>query len=109
MAARFQRNLVFSGLGTACSIRVPEAGRYSVDGKISLSSIAQGSTGNSAVVAVINKNGSPVYTGSAGSRGLYSPVDCAANDVITVVLSSSATVDVQLNAVKSNISVAFQE
>ncbi len=57
---------------------------------------------------VINVNGSPIATSVAPSAGqnhisLEVKTICAANDVITVVMSSSSVIDNQLNTVKTII------
>ncbi len=109
MSANFNQNSTFGGLGTAASVKVPDAGLYQVNGSITLPSIPMGSPLASAVVVVVNKNGSPVYTGSAGSRGFQTQVSCAALDVISVVLSSALAEDNEPNAVKSTISISLAE
>lgn len=110
MSANFNQNSTFGGLGTAASAKVPDAGIYQVNVSLTLPSIPAGSPLASAVVAVVNKNGSPVYTGSAGSRGFQTQVSCAAADVIAVVLSSSGLAqDNEPNAVKSTISISLAE
>lgn len=102
--ANYSKSFVHQGMGTASSTKVPDAGIYFVDGKISLPMNSTGG-GASAVVAVVNKNGSPVYTGSAGRAGFHISVSCAADDVITVVFSSALAIDNALNAVKSTITI----
>lgn len=105
MASNYYQNLVSSGLGTT-TLKVPDAGPYMVQGKISLPQINTGASANSAVVTVVNKNGSPVYTGTAGAEGFGVEVTCAANDTLTIVLSSAATVDQPANVIKANISIS---
>lgn len=102
--SNYKKNTVFQGLGTV-STTVPDDGIYLVDGKISLSSIPAGESASS-LVTVVNKNGSPVYTGLAGARGFSVKVPCAANDVIAVVFSSASNVDIAKNVIKSNISIS---
>lgn len=99
----YSQNLVFSGLGTV-SFTVPTAGAYFLDGKISLPTLVNGG-GVSACLCVINQNGSPVYTGIAGAEGFYKVVSCAANDLIAIVLSSSAPADQLLNVIKTTVAV----
>lgn len=101
----YNQNLVFQGLGTI-SVQVPDAGIYSVDGKITLPTITTAGV-QSALVVTINKNGSPVYVGSPSARGFFSKVSCAANDTIAVVFSSASAVDAALNVIKSNISISL--
>lgn len=105
MASNFYQNLVLNGLSSV-STAVPAAGPYKVDGKISLPSLVAGSSANSSVVAVVNKNGSAIYTGVAGAEGFGVEANCAAGDVLQVVLSSSAAVDSGLNVVKSTIAIS---
>lgn len=69
-----------------------------------------GSPVSSALVVVVNKNGSPIYTApvltpTQSSLEFKTSAPFAAADVITVVLSSSGAPDNQLNSVKSNISI----
>lgn len=101
--AIYSQNLVFNGLGTL-STTVPAAGLYFFDGHLSLPTLTDGG-GVSSVVVVINQNGSPVYTGSAGAEGFYTTLNCAANDVIAFVFSSAAAADQGLNVIKATISI----
>lgn len=122
--ANFSQNLGTSGLGTL-SFVVPAAGTYYLSGSISLPMLSQdvsqpappssvtatGSSPNyqsivSAVLVVINLNGSPVYTGIAGATGFQAVVACAAADTLAFVYSSSAAPDQGLNAIKSTISIS---
>lgn len=103
----FNQELVLNGLGTV-SVTVPQAGPYFVEGHTSLPTLVGGG-GASSLVTVVNQNGSPVYTGSAGAEGFKAQVVCAANDVIAVVFSSSATEDSGRNVIKSNISISLGE
>lgn len=102
--ADYNQNLVFNGLGTF-SITIPTAATYFVEGKISIPRLASGS-GASSLVAVVNKNGSAIYTGVAGADGLavYNTV-FAAGDVLAIVLSSGAPADQGLNKIKTTISI----
>lgn len=99
--ANFNQNLVFNGLSSQ-SFTIPIAGNYFVEGKISLPTIV-GGAGPSAVVAVINQNASPVYTGLAGAEGFRADLLCAAGDVIQIVLSSAAAADQALNVIKATV------
>lgn len=101
----FSKNSVFQGLGTDTT-KVPNAGSYQVKGKITLPSIPMGSATASALVVTINVNGSPIYTGNPGSRGFRAIANCSAADTITIVFSSAASVDLENNAIKSNISIS---
>ncbi len=93
------QNFVFNGLGTL-SFTVATAGAYFLEGKTSLPTLVQGN-GASSLLTVVNQNGSPIYTGIAGAEGFYLDVTCAANDVLSVVFSSSAAADQPLNVIKS--------
>lgn len=66
--ANFYKSLTAQGLGTIASFAVPDTAIYSVDGKMTLPTITQGSAAPSALVVVVNLDGSPVYTGTAGSE-----------------------------------------
>ena len=101
--APFNQNYTLSGLVTL-SVGVPNAGPYVVKGKISLPTVTDGG-GASSVVAVVNLNGSPVYTGTAGAEGFRANLLCAAGDTVAVVLSSAAAPDNVLNAVKSTVEI----
>ncbi len=104
--ANFNKSLTSTGLGTIATVTVPEASYYNVQGKISTPNITAGSSANSSLVVVVNKNGSPEYTGAAGSRGFSTTIACAAADVITVVLTSAAAVDANLNTIKSTVTIS---
>jgi hypothetical protein len=69
---------------------------------------------NSNLTATINLNGSPVATmtvqpvdtgGGQLEQTLSATMNCAVNDVITFVLTSSASSDQQLNSVKSTLNI----
>lgn len=107
---------VVGGLGTQ-TFNVVTAGLYTCSFKVFVPYVASGSsnnssvtTGGSSVVVTVNQNGSPVLTTSAPS--INQPIvggsvvlNCAVNDVLTVVLSSAATVDNSPNAVKAIINL----
>lgn len=94
-----------TGLGTTTLPAVPTTGRYAIEGKITLPLISQGA-GKSSVVAVVNVNGTPVYTGGAGAEGFRVAPFCNAADVISIVLSSSAAADLGLNIIKATITAS---
>lgn len=90
------------GLGTN-TFTIPTPGLYYV----SVQSIETPPTG---LVIVVNKNGSPIYTApviTPTQSALQFKTDflAAAADVITVVLSSSAAIDAQLNTLKTTIAL----
>lgn len=95
-----------AGLGTSL-FNVVTAGMYSLDVKSTLPT-------GSGLQIVINQNGSPVLTSGGVSTnptptqpslGCGVKLQCAASDVLTVVLSSSNNVDSNPNAVKSVINL----
>ena len=96
--------MVIVGLNSA-STSVSPAGVYSVDCKINLPQLSEGSSAPSQVVAVISQNGSPMYTGFAGAEGAQISLNCADNDLITVALSSSAAIDQGTNVIKATVSI----
>lgn len=102
-ASGFNQNLESTGLNTN-SVTVPYAGPYFVKGKFAIPTLVNGG-GASSLVITINQNGSPVYTGPAGAEGFYKNLSCAANDVITMVLTSSAAPDAVTNNVKARYSI----
>lgn len=102
--SHYKHNEVFEGLGTV-TIVIPAAGRYSFDGKISLPKNSDNNA-QSSLVVVINKNGSPMYTGFAGAQGFFVKILCAAADSITIVFSSADLDDQSSNVIKSTISVS---
>lgn len=99
----FNQNVESVGLGTI-SVTVPYAGCYFAAGQFTIPTIT-GGAGASSLVITVNQNGSAVYTGQAGAQGFYTHLSCAADDVISFVLSSSASVDAVNNAVKGVYSV----
>lgn len=101
------KSITAVGLGTVADVVVPDAGLYYVNGSISLPKIPEGSTANSAVVALIKKNGSTQYTGLAGAQGFFAKISCSASDELTVVLSSAAAVDQDLQAVKTTTTIGL--
>lgn len=103
MADPLYQNLAFAGLGTFTTV-IPVAGPYFLKGKISLPTISQGA-GPSSCLVTINQNGSPIYTGIAGAEGFYKDFLAAANDTMTVVLTSAAAADQPVNAIKTAISL----
>lgn len=111
---------VFAGLGTA-TFTVVTAGLYTVAFTTTIPSVEAGGPGDSTTTAggsalsvVINQDtgGGPVAKLTVASPSPYQRstggkvvLQCAAADVITVVLSSSAAVDKAANAVKTIINL----
>lgn len=107
---------VFAGLGTA-TFTVVTAGLYTVAVNSFLPYQASGSSNNSSVTSggsslsvAVNQNGSakltlssPTPTQPTLSGTVH--MSCAAADTITVVMSSAATADNQLNSVKTIINL----
>ncbi len=88
--SNYKQNLTFSGLGTITQV-IPSTGTFAIDGKMTLPTIPAGEPATSNVAVVINKNGTPIYTGAAGARGFDVDAVCTASDTITIVLSSVST------------------
>lgn len=98
--AMYNQSQVSTGL-TTTTYTAPFAGQYMLRGKLTLPMITTGSTPSSVVVTITNGTG-PVtlYTGTAGVTGFQIDTVCAAGDVISIALTSAATVDQALNAIK---------
>lgn len=109
-----------AGLGTQ-TFNVLTAGNYTVTCQ-SFIPFEQGTSNNSSVTPstssalqiVINQNGSPIVTvgGVATNPTPTQPeisasarLQCAVNDVLTVVLTSANAIDAQANSVKSIMNV----
>ena len=107
------------GLGTQ-TFNVVTAGLYTVAPNFTIPYVASGSPDNSAQAAldpaasalsiVVNQNGTPKLTLSSPSptqpsMGGSVRLQCAASDVITVVLNSAAASDNARNAVKGIINL----
>lgn len=99
----FSVNAAMGGLGTF-SLIVPNAGPYTVSGKIMLPTIVGGG-GPSSCLTTINLNGSPVYVGNAGDEGFKATFLCAAGDTVAVVFTSAAAADQPVNAIKAQIGI----
>lgn len=105
----FNQQLVSTGLSTV-SFTVPLAGVYTLQGTLTGPEISGGATANTGVVVTVSQTptgGSPttMYTGPAGASGYKVVLNCAALDSISIVFSSSASIDSSaLNLIKSVIS-----
>lgn len=101
------QNLSINGLGTV-SWTCPATTPLLLDGKYSLPTLTDdGGLGATAALMTINQNGSPIYTGLAGSEGFrVNNVSAALNDVFTFVLTSAAAVDSTLNAIRGVIAIS---
>lgn len=90
--ATFSQNFTSTGL-TTLTFSVPVAGVFPMDVKLTCPEISGGASANSQVVTTIKQNGTTRYTSNAGDTGSHIILNCAAFDVITMQLSSSAAVD----------------
>lgn len=100
----YNQNFVFNGLGTL-TVPVPETGNYQLKCKTSLPTLSNGG-GVSACLVVINDNGSPIYTGTAGDEGFEYNGYLTSGHTLTFVWTSSATSDQGLNVIKSVVSIS---
>lgn len=101
--AQFYGVQSLNGIQTVSVFTAPSAGIYFIEGKLSLPQISTSGSA-SAVIALVKKNGSTQYTGIAGASGFSIPaITLAANDAITVQLSSSAAIDLVTNNVSGQI------
>lgn len=119
--ANFVLNHSYSNLGTY-TVNIPSTDLYMIQGTLTLSttqvSATQGpgggagtGTGNidlpSVVVCTVNQNGSPVLVTAAGQRGFcINALSCAANDVLTFVLSSAQVKDQKPAAIKLTLAIS---
>lgn len=101
----FNQNLESVGLSSV-DTAVDVAGPYFVKGKIILPRIAAGGGQSSAVVTITNRTG-PVtlYTGLAGADGFRVDTLCAVGDVLRVAITSAASADQDVNAIKTQIQI----
>lgn len=101
----FNQNVTIAGLNSY-SVAVPAAGVYFLDGKVQIPTVSSGGGASGAVVTITNGTG-PVtlYTGTAGKDGFKIDTVCAAGDVLTVALTSAASADQGLNAVKTVVAI----
>lgn len=120
--ANLSQSASWQGLNTF-TFTAPTTDTYSIIGTVTpqkySGSVTQGAGGGagtgsgstaetpSQVLITINKNGSPVYTGTAGKQGFaINGISLAANDVITIVPTSSLSQDKQPNAVRMTIAIS---
>lgn len=90
------------GLGTS-TFTVPSTGVYYV-------SVQSTETPPTSLSIVVNQNGSPIYTApvitpTQSALQLKTSFPATAADVITVVLSSAAAIDNQLNTLKTTVAL----
>jgi hypothetical protein len=115
-ALQVNQSTVVGGLGTQ-TFNVVTAGLYTVSFKSFIPYQASGSSNNSSVTTggsslqvVINLNGTPELTIGSPSptqaiMGGSVVLQCAAADIITVVLTSAAAVDNAANAIKTIVNL----
>lgn len=97
--ANFEARQSLNGLDTFSLFTAPDDGVYFVNGQLTLPPLSQ-------VVAEVDVNGSPSYTGDAGCTGFQiNQLELTAGDVVEVVLSSSDAVDAPLNVVKGVVAM----
>jgi hypothetical protein len=118
----FNKIHTFTGLGTFALPAVPANDAYTVTGTLTVPEAPNNSTqgpgggannGNgdglpvpSQVVVAIKLNGSTLFTTQSGARGFaYGPINCLANDILSVTLSSALASDGPLNSVKITLGV----
>jgi hypothetical protein len=109
--ANYSQNFTIAGLETLTFV-VPLAGAYTLSGKLQLPSAAQDDPTDpnylgypSAVVTTVKQNGTTIFTSLAGAEGFSIPVLAALSDTFTIALTSSATPDQGLNALRASISI----
>lgn len=103
---QFGQTLMFEGLGTFTLMTAPFAGLFEIDGKVTLSTLSSGG-GQSSLVCTVKQGASTVLTSVAGAQGFNINLQCALNDVITVVLSSAAAADSGKNVIKTTCAASF--
>jgi hypothetical protein len=114
MALNFNGVQTLNGLNTTPIFTAPASGIYFINGQLTLPGlpggpVVNGAPGPSQVVAVVSKNYiTSLYTGLAGATGFQiMNQSLVSNDLITVGLSSIATIDQVsysgLNAVKGQV------
>ena len=84
--------------------QVPTAASGPGGGGIGTSSVP-GLPLSSQVVVTVKQNSTTIYTGVAGAKGFKTGVNAALNDVIKIILTSSASIDQQPNAVQCTVSI----
>jgi len=102
MVLLLQKPYINIGLGTY-TFTVPSAGIYRISTQLT-------EVPPSGLSVVINNNGSPVYTAATLSptqiaQQFYYSQLYAANDAISIVVSSSAGIDSMLNNVKYTLQI----
>ena len=105
--ANWSDRLELAGLGTTSTICL-EDGLYTIEGRITHPQLNL--DGNvSEALPVVNVNGSPVYTGTAGDQGFSVTTPLVATDTVEISITSSAACDQPINAVKTNATVSSRQ
>jgi hypothetical protein len=94
----------FTNLGTV-TFNVAVTATHNVDVKLQIPSRVQ-SGSDSAVLTLIQHNGTTVYTGIAGATGAWAQVPCTAGDTLSVTTSSSNAIDNNLNAIQGTVVIS---
>jgi hypothetical protein len=103
--ATISSQMVLSGLGTFTT-SVEVTGLYDISGSLSLPEISKGDPASSQVVSTIKKNGSTIFTSSAGAAGFQiKNYPFTAADTVTVQLTSAAAVDQGINVIKCTVAI----
>lgn len=107
MSTPFNQNVTLAGLNSY-SVSVPSAVPYVFDFKVLLPTIVDGGGQSSVVMTITNTTQSvTIFTGTAGAQGgRVAYGGAVANDVIQFALSSGASADAGLNAVKTTIAIS---
>lgn len=91
--ANFNGNISINGLGVFTIFTAPAAGTYFVNGQLTLPQIGTAGIA-SAVVCEVKIGSSSQYIGTAGASGFQlNQLVCSSGDVVTVTLTSAASVD----------------
>src|SRR5271156_468924 len=104
------------------TITIPTTDIYNIQGTLTLPNIVTAATTGtgggagtgtggtfvpSQVVVTIKQNGTTIYTGAAGALGFaLTGLACTANDVITIIRSSSLAQDNQPNAIRMTLAIS---
>jgi hypothetical protein len=96
----FNQNFTSVGLNTN-TFAPMGAGAVTISGKLTVPQLTDdGNLGASQVVVTVLQNSTTIYTGPAGAEGFRCSANAALTDTFSVTLSSSASIDQGLNAVK---------
>lgn len=101
--ANYRISAIYTGLGTFAVASVPTTDYYIIQGTLALPGISKGDAHNSQAVILVKKNGSTIYTSTAGNASFRIGSSCAAGDAISIVLSSSLAEDIATNSIKTNV------